>query len=730
MHKDPHSIHLLLTGYSEPDLHTLLEGLTSLNFLVYTDDAICSSEDNIIIDCILTGDLTSDLFGEDIYRHYLTLAENYPGCAIIRGITTPDNQKNTNLLTNCFDGSYIIDFTSSFWKENLSYLILRVIQDHEKRKSDEGNHGEIFQRIFEENSIPMALSDPSTGVFIRVNQSFLDTLGFSMDEVIGKSSIDLQVFKNPDERNKILSETDRNTPARRKELIIRRKDGQYISGLFSVDLFEIGKKEIILTTMVDITYQKEVESSLSSKNQCLQEILSSINEGIVVYDTNLTYRVWNRFMEEITGVSEKEVLGKPALFFVSPENKGELLNLASLALQGIVSTSEDFRYTIDLNKKTGWVSIIYAPFRNTEGKIIGVIATVRDMNERKKAEDEIKAHKGLLRSIIDTVPVSIICFDEKGKILLVNNNFGVLFGVTPEIIEGHSYEEFTDEERFEQQMPLIKKALTGREVPFNEVLDGDRGSPKRYLRGRYSPLRGTDGAISGVVAVIIDITDLKIAQNSIEQINSKLNLLSSITRHDILNSLTGVLGYLAYAENEEDPKLLQKYIHKAYQTSLQIQEQIEFTRDYQDLGVKEPIWQNAKKIFLSTISVLKTKDITVTENLDGLFVYADPLLGRVIYNLIDNALRYGEKITRISSYWYEDGANAIWVVEDDGTGIAEDMKERIFRKGVGKHTGLGLFLAREILEITCLVITETGKEGEGAVFKIVIPPWAWEKRKS
>ena len=146
--------------------------------------------------------------------------------------------------------------------------------------------------------------------------------------------------------------------------------------------------------------------------------------------------------------------------------------------------------------------------------------------------------------------------------------------------------------------------------------------------------------------------------------------------------------------------------------------------------MKEPIWQNAKKIFLSTISVLKTKDITVTENLDGLFVYADPLLGRVIYNLIDNALRYGEKITRISSYWYEDGANAIWVVEDDGTGIAEDMKERIFRKGVGKHTGLGLFLAREILEITGLVITETGKEGEGAVFKIVIPPWAWEKRKS
>ena len=81
----------------------------------------------------------------------------------------------------------------------------------------------------------------------------------------------------------------------------------------------------------------------------------------------------------------------------------------------------------------------------------------------------------------------------------------------------------------------------------------------------------------------------------------------------------------------------------------------------------------------------------------------------------------------ISSVCFEDDAQAVWVIRDNGVGIADDMKERIFRKGVGKHTGLGLFLAREILDITGLSIRETGVAGEGARFEISIPGFAWKR---
>lgn len=80
----------------------------------------------------------------------------------------------------------------------------------------------------------------------------------------------------------------------------------------------------------------------------------------------------------------------------------------------------------------------------------------------------------------------------------------------------------------------------------------------------------------------------------IEILNKKLHLLSSITRHDILNSLTAVIGYLSCAEDENDPGHLNRFIKKSYQIVLLIKELIEFTRYYQDIWVIEPIWQNTR----------------------------------------------------------------------------------------------------------------------------------------
>jgi len=699
-------------------------GLSTESIIIFSeDDNRCQRDkDNISTDCFLV-----EFIGDapEIHDKIQTMRKQYPDVPII-GCTYSCSLLSQKVLLSYLDGFYCIDKTSSAWAINLELLIIKTTENRIKQKNF-NKRFRFYRQVFKENPIPMALTHPDTGVFIVVNPAFLKTLGYTKEEVIGKSSTELQIFFDPTVRDSIIAEYDPDAPPRDKEIIIRRKNGELITGLFSVDTLLWDNKEVLLTTMIDITYLKEVELSLSTRTRCIQQVLSNVSEGIIVYDTELNYRVWNRFMETITGISENELLGKPSLNFIPELIGDDLQSHMKKALDGKTSTSQDVWYHIPKTGKSGWVSLIYTPYRNSEGTIIGVIASVRDISERKKAEDEIRSHKGLLRSIIDTVPVSIICFDEKGTILLANKNFSSSFGLIPEVIEGHSYENFCRDSRFERHLSLIKQALTGREVPFQEEMEFEHEKPKkRFLRGRYSPLRGTDGEINGVVAVIIDITDLKIAQASVELVNSKLNLLSSITRHDILNSLTGILGYLTYAEMEQSPERIGTYIKKAHQVAYLIQEQIEFTRDYQDLGVKEPLWQNAKETFLTAISSLKMGDITLNLDLDGFSIFADPLLERVIYNICDNALRYGGTITRITSYWYKNGTDAIWVIRDDGVGIPEPMKERIFRKGVGNNTGLGLFLTREILDITGLSIFETGKEGDGAMFEIRIPDGEWK----
>jgi signal transduction histidine kinase len=104
------------------------------------------------------------------------------------------------------------------------------------------------------------------------------------------------------------------------------------------------------------------------------------------------------------------------------------------------------------------------------------------------------------------------------------------------------------------------------------------------------------------------------------------------------------------------------------------------------------------------------------------------MLEKVFFNLFDNAIRHGGHVTTIMIRCDPRGEELVIVIEDDGVGIPLDEKQKIFRKGFGKHTGYGLFLVREILAITNIEIHETGRHGSGARFEITIPKNGWRKR--
>ncbi|HOL40517.1 MAG TPA: ATP-binding protein, partial [Methanospirillum sp.] len=109
-------------------------------------------------------------------------------------------------------------------------------------------------------------------------------------------------------------------------------------------------------------------------------------------------------------------------------------------------------------------------------------------------------------------------------------------------------------------------------------------------------------------------------------------------------------------------------------------------------------------------------------DLQNLEMYADPLLPKVFENLLDNTLRHGIEVTTISvRYEIQPDSRLMVVWEDDGTGISDDAKTRIFERGYGKNTGLGLFLIREILSLSGITIYEAGRSGEGARFCLLIP---------
>jgi signal transduction histidine kinase len=220
----------------------------------------------------------------------------------------------------------------------------------------------------------------------------------------------------------------------------------------------------------------------------------------------------------------------------------------------------------------------------------------------------------------------------------------------------------------------------------------------------------------------VEIREKTLAQEALLRANNRLGLLNSITRHDILNGLAALLGYLEIGSMKtQDPAILSD-ISREREIAELLQRQIAFTKDYQDIGLHKPDWQDVRDTIAKARIGQKTGLVSIDIRIESLEIFTDLLLERVFFNLIDNALRYGgPKMTMIRFSAHLQGETMIIIVEDDGEGIAGEDRKDLFRRGFGKHTGYGLFLIREILSITGITIDETGVPGTGARFEIAVP---------
>ena len=244
--------------------------------------------------------------------------------------------------------------------------------------------------------------------------------------------------------------------------------------------------------------------------------------------------------------------------------------------------------------------------------------------------------------------------------------------------------------------------------------------------GRRIPVEVSDRLIEfdgrpAVLSIVRDLREQKRAEQVLMTANRKLNLLNSITRHDIRNRVSVISGYLELAKQKSSDPDIAGFIQKLEAAASSISEQIEFTRIYQDLGTNEPKWQELKNLLHRCHF---PPEMTFRVEISDVMVYADPMLEKVFANLLDNTLRHGNHVTtiRVSAEDSPEGLVIRW--EDDGVGIPAAEKEKIFLQGYGKNTGLGLFLSREILSITGMTIRESGT-GKGARFEITVPKNAY-----
>jgi len=277
-----------------------------------------------------------------------------------------------------------------------------------------------------------------------------------------------------------------------------------------------------------------------------------------------------------------------------------------------------------------------------------------------------------------------------------------------------------------QRQSLDRVISTGQAVKIEGCLPLPNG--EIWQDTLLVPIRDTHGAVTSVMGVSRDLTKRKQAEDALATAHHKLTLISTITRHDILNQLTALATYLELSRDYAENDTARDFIEKEQRIAALIDREINFTRDFEEVGAGVPVWHNVNATISGANRTLLTGGIAVETGFSDIEVYADSLLEKVFFNLIDNAIRYGGPgLSRIRFSAEEQDGSLVIRCEDDGVGIRPEEKEQIFEQGYGNHTGLGLFLCREILRITGITIIETGTFGKGARFDIVMPPGKWRR---
>jgi PAS domain S-box-containing protein len=353
---------------------------------------------------------------------------------------------------------------------------------------------------------------------------------------------------------------------------------------------------------------------------------------------------------------------------------------------------------------------------------------VHQIELEMQADELRRAHLALEESrdkyldLYEFAPVGYFTLTDKGIISEANLTGAALLGAERRILPTARFSRFVAESDGDSWHRYLLSVLRQKEkLTCTLLLRRQDGTtfPARLESILVAP-HGDGGPM--VRVALSDITDIRIMEDALRVSNKKLNLLASITRHDINNQLTTLNAYLGFVREAVTDSAQQGDFDHVTSASERIAKIIQFTKEYEQVGVRAPVWQDCHALADTAARQIARGRVSVKNDLPaGMEIFADPLVIRVFYNLLENAIRHGGKITTIRIFREEAGGHQVIVCEDDGDGVPDEEKELIFGRGFGKNTGLGLALSREILAITGITIAESGLPGKGARFEMVVP---------
>ena len=612
-----------------------------------------------------------------------------------------------------------------------------------KKKKDplpalKGISDKSCRTLFEHAGLPTIVIGKDS-IISQANRAFLELSGFRRQEILGKKK--WMEFAAPADIEKLTNHLSGKTNKTGPEaepysfvFVDRKKRNHQVV----LTTGKIPKTQRCIFSFMEITEGERFEDPFGYNHQQMSGVIYNIPEATFAVDRRGSVIAWNRAIEELTGVPGADLMGmgdheyaipffknrRPMIIDLIFASDTEIENQGYTGIQWTGNTLSAETTAMVTEGQARIIREIASPIFNKSGKLAGAIESITDITGLRDLELALRVSESRYRTILENTASAIAIIDEDEILSYINPEFEKMIGYVRDEIEGKKkLTEFVvpeDLERFQKYVREChvnpKMRTANHEFQFIRF-DG-------YVRTGYltiTPIPDT----GKMVVSLLDITNKIREEDALRRANTKLNSLNHITRHEILNHLTVVKGYIELSrEGIRDPPFLLTSLDKELAAANAIQNLITFTRDYQNIGIRPPAWYDLGKTIKTAAASVRMESINLSVDIDGVEIYADHVFEKVFFYLIADAVRSG-KIRKIRFSCKESFEELRVICEDDGIGISPDKKEKLFTRQLFQNSGLDMYLSREILSITGISICETGTFGKGARFEIRIPEGAY-----
>jgi PAS domain S-box-containing protein len=646
------------------------------------------------------------------------------------------------------------------------------IRELEKVESDRNQSDELLHEseeklrlIFHTSPDSINLNRVSDGMYLDINAGFTHIMGYTREDVIGKTSISLNIWKNPSDRERLIDSLLKTGIVDNFETQFVAKDGNIKVGLMSARIMRINHEDVTLSVTRDVTDKKRTEEVLRASEERLKIISENMSDTVWLMDMNFktTYvspsvtRKLGYTFEEYQELTLEKNFSPASMKIVSQVLEEELTTerLAQKDLK-IERTLE-----LEICRKDGsrfWNEITMTLIRDLDGNPIGFVGVGRDITERKRVVEELRESEEKYRLLVQHAPAGIYEYDiEKARFISVNEVMCEYTGYTREEFMALDPFELLAEESKKQFLQLIEEVFSGNQNP-EPVEYKIKGKNNRefwvFVNARFF---FENGKPKRATAVAHDITALRRAEEEKKQLEAKLRraqklesigTLAGGIAHDFNNILSSVIGFTELSLDEvENETVLKENLQEVYAAGIRAKDLVR-----QILTFARQSDEELKPIHIDTIAkeVIKfiRSSIPTTIEIEHHIESHSPIMGnstqvhQILMNLCTNAAYAMQDRGGILELTLKDvvidgastpnnsglkpGSYIEIKVSDTGTGIPAEIIDSIFTpyfttKPPGEGTGMGLSMVHGIVESYAGRITVESEMEKGSIFKIYLP---------